>query len=195
MAETTFPLQSVTKVIGLERVDSTQALAAELALKGEPEGTLVLACEQTEAFGRDGQPFYSAEGGVYFTLLLRPNKTEEALPDLGEKMAEVIAQTLTSIFEIKAKATADGDTLVWDKAAHKWKKIAGVLVQTVQTDKDELVLLGVGIHLNNPLPASRKKTEVSLKQLIRTETSKELFLDELLENFWKEYSYWLASAR
>lgn len=195
MAETTFPLQSVTKVIGLERVDSTQALAAELALKGEPEGTLVLACEQTEAFGRDGQPFYSAEGGVYFTLLLRPNKSEEALHGLGEKMAEVIAQTLTSIFEIKAKATAGGDTLVWDKAAHKWKKIAGVLVQTVQTEKDELVLLGVGIHLNNPLPASRKKTEVSLKQLIRTETSKELFLDELLENFWKEYSYWLASAR
>ena len=195
MAETTFPLQSVTKVIGLERVDSTQALAAELALKGEPEGTLVLACEQTEAFGRDDQPFYSAEGGVYFTLLLRPNKTEEALHGLGEKMAEVIAQTLTSIFEIKAKATADGDTLAWDKAAHKWKKIAGVLVQTVQTDKDEPVLLGVGIHLNNPLPASRKKTEVSLKQLIRTETSKELFLDELLENFWKEYSYWLASAR
>ncbi|WP_432634611.1 biotin--[acetyl-CoA-carboxylase] ligase [Candidatus Avelusimicrobium sp.] len=195
MAETTFPLQSVTKVIGLERVDSTQALAAELALKGEPEGTLVLACEQTEAFGRDGQPFYSAEGGVYFTLLLRPNKSEEALHGLGEKMAEVIAQTLTSIFEIKAKATAGGDTLAWDKAAHKWKKIAGVLVQTVQTDKNEPVLLGVGIHLNNPLPASRKKTEVSLKQLIRTETSKELFLDELLENFWKEYSYWLASAR
>ena len=195
MAETTFPLQSVTKVIGLERVDSTQALAAELALKGEPEGTLVLACEQTEAFGREGQPFYSAEGGVYFTLLLRPNKAEEVLHGLGEKMAEVIAHTLTSIFEIKAKATADGDTLVWDKAAHKWKKIAGVLVQTVQTDKDELVLLGVGIHLNNPLPAARKKTEVSLKQLIRTETSKELFLDELLENFWKEYSYWLASVR
>ena len=195
MAETTFPLQSVTKVIGLERVDSTQALAAELALKGEPEGTLVLACEQTEAFGGDGQPFYSAEGGVYFTLLLRPNKSEEALHDLGEKMAEVIAHTLTSIFEIKAKATADGDTLVWDKTAHKWKKIAGVLVQTVQTDNDEPVLLGVGIHLNNPLPASRKKAEASLKQLIRTETSKELFLDELLENFWKEYSYWLASAR
>lgn len=195
MAETTFPLQSVTKVIGLERVDSTQTLAAELALKGEPEGTLVLACEQTEAFGRDDQPFYSAEGGVYFTLLLRPNKSEEALHSLGEKMAGVIAQTLTSIFEIKAKATANGDTLVWDKTAHKWKKIAGVLVQTVQTDKAEPVLLGVGIHLNNPLPASRKKTEVSLKQLIRTETSKELFLDELLENFWKEYSYWLASAR
>lgn len=195
MAETTFPLQSVTKVIGLERVDSTQALAAELALKGEPEGTLVLACEQTEAFGRDGQPFYSAEGGVYFTLLLRPNKSEEALHGLGEKMAKVIAHTLTSIFEIKAKATTDGDTLVWDKPAHKWKKIAGVLVQTVQTDKNEPMLLGVGIHLNNPLPASCKKTEASLKQLIRTETSKELFLDELLENFWKEYSYWLASAR
>ena len=195
MLETTFPLQSVTKVIGLERVDSTQALAAELASKGEQEGTLVLACEQTEAFGRDGQPFCSAEGGVYFTLLLRAGKSEEALPALGKKMAEVIAHTLSSVFEIKAKATAEGDTLVWDKAARKWKKIAGVLVQALQTDKADLALLGVGIQLNNPLPASRKKTEVSLKQLIRTETSKELFLDELLENFWKEYAYWQNSAR
>ena len=182
MAETIFPLQSVTKVIGLERVDSTQALAAELALKGEPEGTLVLACEQTEAFGRDGQPFYSAEGGVYFTLLLRPNKPEDDF-------------TLTAIFEIRTKATNEGDVLAWDKNAHKWKKIAGVLVQALHTDTEDWALLGVGIHLNNPLPASRKKTEVSLKQLIRTETSKELFLDELLENFWKEYSYWTRSAR
>lgn len=103
MAETIFPLQSVTKVIGLERVDSTQALAAELALKGEPEGTLVLACEQTEAFGRDGQPFYSAEGGVYFTLLLRPNKSEDAFPSLGAKMAGVIAHTLTAILKLEPK--------------------------------------------------------------------------------------------
>lgn len=195
MAETIFPLQSVTKVIGLERVDSTQALAAELALKGEPEGTLVLACEQTEAFGRDGQPFYSAEGGVYFTLLLRPNKSKDAFPSLGAKMAGVIAQTLTAIFEIRTKATNEGDVLAWDKNAHKWKKIAGVLVQALHTDTEDWALLGAGIHLNNPLPASRKKTEVSLKKLIRTETSKELFLDELLENFWKEYSYWTCSAR
>ena len=44
MEETTIPLQSVTKVIGLELVDSTQTLAKELAERGEPEGTLVLAC-------------------------------------------------------------------------------------------------------------------------------------------------------
>ena len=68
-------------------------------------------------------------------------------------------------------------------------------MQALHTDTEDWALLGAGIHLNNPLPASRKKTEVSLKQLIRTETSKELFLDELLENFWKEYSYWTRSAR
>ena len=50
MEETTFPLQCVTKVIGLETLDSTQDLAYELAQKGEPDGTLVLAAYTLRLF-------------------------------------------------------------------------------------------------------------------------------------------------
>lgn len=192
MEERTLPLQSVTKVIGLETVPSTQALAEELAAAGEQEGTLVLACEQTASYGRDGRPFCAAEGGVYFTLILRPNKRVSALEALAEKTAEAVSFTVSSVFGVKTKAAANGDVLAWVAKARKWKKLGGVLAEA--SAEGDYVLLGVGVNVNNRLSSSAKASSVSLKQLIGAETSKELFLDELLENFWKYYAYWLVSS-
>lgn len=192
MEERQLPLQSVTQVIGLETVPSTQTLAEELAAAGEPEGTLVLACEQTASYGRDGRPFSAAEGGVYFTLILRPNKPVCALGSLAEKTAEAVSFTVSSVFGVKTKAAANGDVSAWVPNARKWKKMGGVLAEA--SAAGDVILLGVGVYVNNRLPSSAKDSSVSLKQLIGTETSKELFLDELLENFWKYYAYWLMST-
>ena len=74
---------------------------------------------------------------------------------------------------------------MYEKSSRKWKKCAGILTeQTAQ----EGWLLGAGIYLNNRLPISLRTTSVSLKSVLGSETSKELFLDELLTNFWKEYA-------
>lgn len=193
MEEKNLPLQSVTKVIGLECVPSTQALARELAQNGEQDGTLVLACHQTQALGRDERPFSAGEGGVYFTLILRPNKPSSCAASLGVKAAEAVAQTISSVFEIKTKIKQPGDVLAWNPKTRAWKKICGVWTEA-SADGDYM-LVGVGVHLNDRLPASQKDACVSLKQLIGAETSKELFLDELLENFWKHYAHWTCSAR
>lgn len=193
MEERKLPLQSVTKVIGLECVPSTQALAEELACAGEQDGTLVLACEQTAAYGRDDRPFPAAEGGVYFTLILRPGKCVGGLGALAEKAALSVGQTVSSVSGIKTKPTPEGDVLAWVPKARKWKKLGGVLAEAAA--EEDYILLGVGVSVNNRLPVSAKGSSVSLKQLIGSETSKELFLDELLENFWKHYAHWLASAR
>lgn len=189
--EETLPLQSVTKVIGLECVPSTQTLARKLAQSGEEHGTLVLACCQSQACGRDARPFPAAEGGVYFTLILRPNKCACRASSLGVKAAEAVAQTVSSVFEVKTKVKPCGDVLAWDAKNRAWKKICGVWTEA---DADWM-LVGVGVHVNDRIPASQKNVCVSLKQLIGSETSKELFLDELLENFWKHYAHWLQSAR
>lgn len=194
MEERNLPLQSVTKVIGLECVPSTQALARELAQSGEQHGTLVLACCQSQACGRDMHPFSAAEGGVYFTLILRPNKTGVA--SLCTKAAEAVAYTISSIFEVKTKVKQPGDVLAWDGKTRVWKKICGVWAEaSAEGAAEPWMLVGVGVHLNDRIPASQKNACVSLKQLIGSETSKELFLDELLENFWKYYAHWSSSAR
>ena len=184
MTETLFKLESVQKVIGLETIDSTQT-AARLLAPAQAHGTLILACQQTAAFDRENKTFPATEGGVYFTLILKPSK-EISLEKLTQAAANAVAETLKIIFELKIKTTETGNILAWDKASRKFKKIAGILAET---DENDTYLLGTGIFLNNTLPASYKNTHITLKTLIRAETSKELFLDDVLNRFWKEYAF------
>lgn len=194
MKETTFPLQAVRKVIGLEKVDSTQTLAKNLAVNGEPEGTLVLACQQTGGRGQYDRNFDSQEGGVYFTLVLRPQKPACANALLSTYTGQAVAETLQQAFGLKTKIKYPNDVLVWETKTRKWKKICGILIESAcDSTDDKWVLVGVGVNVNNRLPAGLKDTAVSLKQLLGTQVNKELFLDILLDNFWKHYAYWLAS--
>ena len=192
----TFTFKAVTKVIGLDRVDSTQNVAKELALNGEPEGTMVLACMQTAGRGRYERSFDSGEGGVYFTLILRPGKPVACNASLSVRVGQSVAQTLERLFGIKTKIKLPNDVLAWDKKARKWKKICGILLEASAAEStNEWVLVGVGVNINNRLPAALQKTAVSLKQLLGTPSNKELFLEELIKTFWKEYACWLVSCR
>ena len=182
--EKTITLKTVKKVIGLEEIPSTQTLARSLSAT-ETDGTLILACHQTEAVGRDGTAFYAGEGGVYFTLILNPQiKLESSKITLA--MANAISDVITQVLNIHTKITQEGDILVYDKLARKWKKCAGVY--TEKTNQGSY-LLGAGIYLNNRFPIGVRATAISLKNVLGSETSKELFLDEVLNNFWKEYAF------
>ena len=66
------------------------------------------------------------------------------------------------------------------------KKCAGILTEL---SGENTWLVGAGIYLNNSLPPSLKSTTISLKTLLGSDTSKELFLEEVLSNFWKEYAF------
>ncbi len=53
-------------------IDTTMELARDLAAKGAPHGTLVLAEHQTAGRGRRGRSFHSPDAeNLYFTLVLR----------------------------------------------------------------------------------------------------------------------------
>ncbi|MBO4675499.1 MAG: hypothetical protein J5601_05410 [Elusimicrobiaceae bacterium] len=180
----TIALQAVTKMIGLETIPSTQDLARSL-VRSQEHATLVLACQQSNAFDRFGKPFPSTEGGVYFTLILKPGK-EILLETLTRAFQNALTDTLEKVFELKTKLTTDGDVLVWDRNSHKYKKIAGILAEENENGN---YLIGAGIFVNNKLPATFKNSCISLKTIIGSETSKELFLDDVLNNFWKEYAF------
>lgn len=176
--------KAVQKVIGLEETPSTQILARTLAAQ-ESDGTLILACHQTAAVDREGKSFYAGEGGVYFTLILDPQSTLSA-QKLTLAMANAISDVITNILNLKTKISKEGNILVYEKISRTWKKCAGILAE--QTEQGTW-LLGAGIYLNNRLPVSQRKTSISLKTVLGSETSKELFLDEVLNNFWKEYAF------
>ena len=53
-------------------IGSTMDAARELAKKGAGEGTLVIAEVQTAGRGRLSRHWFSAQGGIYCTIVLRP---------------------------------------------------------------------------------------------------------------------------
>lgn len=182
--EKTITLKTVKKVIGLEETASTQGLARSLAAT-ESDGTLILACHQTQAIGQKGTPFYAGEGGVYFTLILDPQEKISA-QKLTLAMSNAISDAIYGMLEIRTRLSKNGEILAYDKCARSWKKCAGVLAEKLPQGT---WLLGAGIYLNNRLPIAQRATCISLKSICTSETSKELFLESVLNNFWKEYAF------
>lgn len=69
------------KILEYETVASTQDTARELAHAGEPEGTVVLAVQQTRGRGREGKKWHSPPGcGIWATCILRPRTVPERVP-------------------------------------------------------------------------------------------------------------------
>ena len=101
-------------------------------------------------------------------------------------MSNAISDVINNVLEIKTKLSKTGEILAYDKTARTWKKCADVIIQ--EPTKGTW-LLGAGIYLNNRLPIALRTTSISLKSILGSETSKELFLDEVLNNFWKEYAF------
>lgn len=67
------------------KVESTNAVARDLADEGAPQGTLVLAREQTAGRGREGRSWHSPPGGLYLSAVFRPARP--ALPPLASVLA------------------------------------------------------------------------------------------------------------
>ena len=195
MQETQIPVQTVEKVIGLEVVDSTNNVAKELAEQGEPANTMVLACRQTNGRGRFERTFSAEEGGVYFTLILRPHACPSRNQSFSIKAAQAVSEALNALFEIKTKIKAPNDVRAWDAKSRSWKKICGILIEASASEtKTDWMLVGIGINVNNKIPASLKSTAVSLKQLLGQDIMKEVVLEEVLEHFWRRYAEWEHSV-
>ena len=55
-----------------DSVTSTNRLAKELAIAGGEHGSVIIANEQTTGRGRRDHSFFSPKGGLYMSILLRP---------------------------------------------------------------------------------------------------------------------------
>lgn len=66
-----------------DEVSSTNDLVKRALEAGEPEGLAVSALVQTAGYGRQGRTWTSPAGGMYLSLLLRPNVALAQLPTLS----------------------------------------------------------------------------------------------------------------
>jgi BirA family transcriptional regulator, biotin operon repressor / biotin---[acetyl-CoA-carboxylase] ligase len=173
------------------KIDSTNRVAMELGYAGEPEGTLVLAEEQTAGRGRAGRSWHSERGtGLYFTLLLRP------------RLAPAQAPLLTMLAGLSAHAAIQGLTGLTPEI--KWpndlllngKKVGGILTEMhAEPSVVRFVIVGIGINVNQEkFPPELASIATSLRKESGKMNYRLELLVRLLTQFETDYNRFLREG-
>jgi BirA family transcriptional regulator, biotin operon repressor / biotin---[acetyl-CoA-carboxylase] ligase len=134
-------LDFVKKAIVFDTVNSTNATARDLAETGAVEGTIVLARTQQQGRGRFTRTWESPEGGLYLSMILRPNLPAEKSSLLSFIAALAAVKTMRG-YGIFATIKWPNDVRV------NGRKIAGILLESGgKGQRIEYVVVGIGINL------------------------------------------------
>ena len=133
-----------------ESLGSTQERARELARGGALHGTLVVAGVQTGGWGRLRRAWGSPEGGLWMSLVLRPDLEAAAAPRLTQAAAVAVAKALR---EIGADVGIKWPNDLLVKPGER--KICGILAessirgaQPTEAPRVDHAVLGVGLNAN-----------------------------------------------
>lgn len=156
---------------------STMDQARRLVGDGCPDFSVVVAERQHGGRGRMDRAWLSTDGGLYFTVVLRP-KIPVAHAGLVNLAAAVdMADTLRSLFQVDAGLKWPNDILV------DGRKICGLLSQ-MAAEGDQVAHVNVGIGLNaNNRPEDRIPTAVSLASLLGRSVPRREILTAFLDAF------------
>lgn len=141
----------------LDDAVSTNTLLWQHALGGAMDGTVVIAKSQTGGRGRLGRSFCSEQGGLYLSLLLRPDIAAADACLVTPVAALAVAQATERLAGIKADIKWVNDVFC------RGKKVCGILTEASinpLTAKTNFVVVGVGLNVYKPadgFPAELKQ--------------------------------------
>lgn len=134
------------RVVHLERASSTNDEAERLAREGAPDGTVVIAEEQTAGRGRVGREWRSPRGkGIYLSVVLRPALPPARVSFLTLCGAVAAQQAIASCAPgVRASLKWPNDVLVGGR------KVCGILTElTTEADRIHHGVVGVGMNANH----------------------------------------------
>ena len=160
-------------------VSSTMDTAKDLARKNCPDFTVVVAGRQTRGRGRLRRQWLSDDGGLYFTMVLRPEIPLLLSSRVNFLASLTLARLLRELFHIDAAVKWPNDILV------DGRKISGMLSELeAETDRLLFINIGMGINVNND-PSDVEPGASSLKKITGREISKKMLLARFLVEFEK----------
>lgn len=134
------------------RIDSTQNKAFELARQGAEQGTIVVAQIQNQGRGRHEKEWVSEKGGLYFSLIYRPEKKLAEVISLtktiGLCVKRAIEKTINNSIPQELKTKGINDILL------NSRKLCGILVETESLASGEkcpqpnFYIIGIGVNVN-----------------------------------------------
>jgi BirA family biotin operon repressor/biotin-[acetyl-CoA-carboxylase] ligase len=166
-------------VLYYPEVSSTMDTAKDLARKNCPDFTVAVAGRQTKGRGRLKRRWLSDDGGLYFTMVLRPDIPVLLSSRVNFLASLTLARVLRKMLQIDAAVKWPNDILV------NGRKISGMLSELeAETDRVFFINIGMGINVNND-PSVAEPGASSLKKITGREISKKMLLDRFLAEFEK----------
>jgi len=134
--------------------------ARQIARAGCPSFSVVVAEMQTKGRGRLVRPWYSRAGGLYFTIILRPDLPPEACFKLNFLASICLVRILQHRYGIEAEIKWPNDILV------NHRKLMGMLSESsILSNRVDYVNIGIGVNVNNSPPETTPEA-TSIKLLI-----------------------------
>jgi len=176
-----------TKFIGrknyyFDTVSSTMDIALQFAMKGAPEGTVIIVESQTKGRGRLGRSWFSPKyKGIYLSLILKPKILPNQMPLLTLMAAVSICEAIKEKTDLTCQIKWPNDILIHHK------KLGGILTElNAEMDLSRFVVVGIGLNVNND-----KKTipsgATSLKEQKKQEINRLELLQEVLRKIEGNY--------
>jgi BirA family transcriptional regulator, biotin operon repressor / biotin---[acetyl-CoA-carboxylase] ligase len=138
------------RVVVLAETGSTNEEALVRARAGEPAGTVVVAETQTRGRGRKGRHWISPPGsGLYFSLILRPERPLPSWPLLTHVSVVALAGTLEEMAREGQIPHPLDMELKWpNDLLLGGRKAAGILLETAGNGgSNRAAIVGVGINV------------------------------------------------
>lgn len=178
------------KVHTFSVVDSTNNVAKTLAENGCDEGAVVVSERQTAGRGRLGRSFLSQKGGIYLSVVLKPQISAEQTLFITTAAAVAVCRAVESVSGKKCEIKWVNDVYIGGK------KVCGILTEGAFNPDGSLkyAVLGVGINLFEPkqkfpenLPLADSIFHKNDRKIFKNRI-KNRVIDAFLENFFNFYN-------
>lgn len=170
----------------LETVDSTNTYAKALGAQGAPDGTVVIAEQQTGGRGRLGRSFSSPKGaGIYLSVILRPAVRPEQILHLTCACAAAMCDAVEAACGLRPGVKWTNDLIVGDK------KLAGILTElSIQPENGRIQYAVVGVGINcrqkkEDFPPDVQEKACSLEMVLGKLVDQNRLAAEMLRAFGK----------
>jgi len=129
------------RVLYFPSLGTTMDEAKREAGNGAPEGTVVIAEEQTAARGRLKRTWLTPKGNLALSVVLYPDR--EHLHSLVMVASVAVARSIETITGLRPRIKWPNDVLLGGK------KVCGVLIESsVRPGKVEYAVVGIGLNVN-----------------------------------------------
>ena len=167
------------------RIDSTNQYAKRIAEEGAPDGTLIIADEQTAGKGRSGRTWVTPPAeAIAFTLLLRPKLSPDRISMVTLVMGLAVTNAVNSLYGVSAGIKWPNDVVI------KGRKLCGILTEmSAEVRQVNYIVIGVGINANlTSFPEEIREIATSLKLELGRDINRAELIARVMTEFERLYA-------